>query len=174
MGRGSGIGCLASSVVTAQDRRQFHGRSTAPHAPQNLATLDFPPMSPPLLYRLAARTAVPLIPFIFREKRQREAHTARLGAAHRIMAWAATSRDRSRPLMWFHAPSVGEGLQAQAVIEAVRVIAPDVQVVYTHYSPSAEAFAKRVPADCADYLRILLTTCPTIAARMSRQCSMRC
>lgn len=62
------------------------------------------------------------------------------------------SRDDARPLVWFHAPSVGEGLQAQPVIELVRARRPDVQVVYTFYSPSAEEFARSLDVDFADYL----------------------
>ncbi len=54
--------------------------------------------------------------------------------------------------MWFHAPSVGEGLQAQPVIELVRARRPDLQIVYTFYSPSAERFASSLGVDFADYL----------------------
>lgn len=74
------------------------------------------------------------------------------GSVSRFEAWAAASRDRSRPLVWFHAPSVGEGLQAHAVMEALRAEAPEVQLAYTYFSPSAEPFARRTPADVADYL----------------------
>jgi 3-deoxy-D-manno-octulosonic-acid transferase len=67
-------------------------------------------------------------------------------------AWARGHRDPARPLAWFHAPSVGEGLQARAVVEALRARRPDAQVAYTFFSPSAEGFARSVPADLADYL----------------------
>lgn len=70
----------------------------------------------------------------------------------RMEAWAQAHRDPARPLAWFHAPSVGEGLQARAVIQAFRARRPDVQVIYTFFSPSAERFAASVPADFADYL----------------------
>ncbi|MHB8837709.1 MAG: 3-deoxy-D-manno-octulosonic acid transferase, partial [Gemmatimonadaceae bacterium] len=53
---------------------------------------------------------------------------------------------------WLHAPSVGEGLQARPVIDLLRRHRPDAQVVYTHFSSSAAAFASRVGADYADYL----------------------
>jgi 3-deoxy-D-manno-octulosonic-acid transferase len=76
----------------------------------------------------------------------------RRGLVGRYERWAATSRDDARPLVWFHAPSVGEGLQALPVIELVRARRPDVQIAYTFYSPSAEQFARSVPADFADYL----------------------
>ncbi len=51
-----------------------------------------------------------------------------------------------------HAPSVGEGLQAEAVLTPLRAAHPDWQIVYTHTSPSAEALAARQPADLAGYL----------------------
>ncbi len=77
---------------------------------------------------------------------------ARRGILRRYRKWAAASRDVSRPLVWFHAPSVGEGLQALPIIQLLRSRRPDVQIVYTHYSPSAEQFARSTGADFADYL----------------------
>jgi 3-deoxy-D-manno-octulosonic-acid transferase len=77
---------------------------------------------------------------------------ARHGIVDRYQRWSASSRDTTRPLLWFHAPSVGEGLQAQPVIELVKARRPDVQVAYTFYSPSAERFAKALGVDFADYL----------------------
>lgn len=76
----------------------------------------------------------------------------RRGVLQRFAAWGAAHRDPSRPLVWLHAPSVGEGLQARPVIDLLRQRRPDVQVVYTHFSSSAAAFASRVGADYADYL----------------------
>ncbi len=70
----------------------------------------------------------------------------------RFARWGAEHRDRSRPLIWLHAPSVGEGLQARPVIELLRQRHPEAQVVYTHYSPSAHRFAMGVGADYADFL----------------------
>jgi 3-deoxy-D-manno-octulosonic-acid transferase len=78
--------------------------------------------------------------------------SARHGLVGRYERWGATSRDPTRPLVWFHAPSVGEGLQALPVIELVRARRPDIQIAYTFYSPSAEEFAGSVKADFADYL----------------------
>ena len=66
--------------------------------------------------------------------------------------WGSTHRDRSRPLVWFHAPSVGEGLQAKPVIERLRAERPDWQIAYTFFSPSAASFARQLPVDYADYL----------------------
>jgi 3-deoxy-D-manno-octulosonic-acid transferase len=70
----------------------------------------------------------------------------------RMRDWAARERVPGRPLAWFHAPSVGEGLQAVAVMEEVRRLRPELQVVYTFFSPSAEGLARRIPADFAGYL----------------------
>ena len=73
-------------------------------------------------------------------------------AATTLAAWGRAARDPSRPGVWFHAPSVGEGLQARAVLEALRVRRPDLQAAYTHFSPSAETLASRMPAEVAAYL----------------------
>ena len=51
-----------------------------------------------------------------------------------------------------HAPSVGEGLQALPVIQRIRSRRPDVQLVYTFFSPSAERFASTTGAAFFDYL----------------------
>src|SRR5687768_3652988 len=78
--------------------------------------------------------------------------TSRRGLIDRYRAWGANGRDRSRPLLWVHAPSVGEGLQALPVIKAFRDKRPEAQIVYTFYSPSAERFASTTGADFFDYL----------------------
>lgn len=77
---------------------------------------------------------------------------ARAGAVERFERWARDHRDPARPLLWMHAPSVGEGLQARPVIALLRERHRDLQVVYTYFSPSAERFAASVGADFADYL----------------------
>lgn len=77
---------------------------------------------------------------------------ARRGLTERWAEWAARTRDPARALLWMHAPSVGEGLQARPVIERLRAAIPETQIAYTFYSPSAEAFARALPVDGADYL----------------------
>jgi 3-deoxy-D-manno-octulosonic-acid transferase len=77
----------------------------------------------------------------------------RRSALSSLESWAETHRDPGRPLIWVHAPSVGEGLQARAVIEAARARGDDRhQWAFTHFSPSAESLAGRMPVDWAGYL----------------------
>lgn len=105
-------------------------------------------------YTAALHGAAPLLPlFALGEGKLARGIRGRRGVLARMAAWAAAHPpDPARPLVWFHAPSVGEGLQARAVLEAFRAEAPHARVAYTFFSPSAEAFARTVAADFADYL----------------------
>lgn len=76
----------------------------------------------------------------------------RVDAARVLADWGRHHRDPARPGAWFHAPSVGEGLQARAVLEAMASRMPDVQAAFTHFSPSAERLAASMPADVHAYL----------------------
>ncbi|HEX9937309.1 MAG TPA: glycosyltransferase N-terminal domain-containing protein, partial [Longimicrobium sp.] len=105
------------------------------------------------IYGLGVAALRPALPLLSRgEGKLARGVRGRRGVLDRIEAWAREHRDPARPLVWFHAPSVGEGHQARAVIEAFRARRVDAQVVYTFFSPSAERFAATVPADFADYL----------------------
>jgi len=108
---------------------------------------------PPLLYRLsvnlAARTARLAARF---DKKLARGLDGRRGLTARLAAWAAAHRDPRRPLVWMHASSVGEGLQAKPVLETLRAEQPEWQLAFTFFSPSAERLAKNLPVDVADYL----------------------
>jgi 3-deoxy-D-manno-octulosonic-acid transferase len=77
---------------------------------------------------------------------------ARRGIRDRYRAWGTARRDRHRPLLWVHAPSVGEGLQARPVLRLVRSRQPATQLAYTHFSPSATQFAASLDVDFRDFL----------------------
>ena len=104
-------------------------------------------------YRAAVRIGAGLAPAIgLVDRKVGDGHRQRRGAAARLSAWAAGERDTARPLAWFHAASVGEGLQAESVLLELRRLVPRCQLVYTHFSPSAEPLARRLTVDAADYL----------------------
>jgi 3-deoxy-D-manno-octulosonic-acid transferase len=66
--------------------------------------------------------------------------------------WSRSYRDPERPLAWLHAPSVGEGLQARAALEALLAERNDLQAAYTFFSPSALNLARKMPVHVAGYL----------------------
>jgi 3-deoxy-D-manno-octulosonic-acid transferase len=133
------------------------GRATAeilgaPRTPCSLLPTPSPSLPTSLAYRALARLADRALPLaalgsdkLARGDRERRAALARW------IGWAAAARS-SAPLLWCHAPSVGEGLQAEAVLRILRQRHPDWQIAYTFFSPSAEALARRLPVDRADYL----------------------
>lgn len=60
--------------------------------------------------------------------------------------------DRS-PRIWLHAASAGETLQARPLADAIRRSRPEAAILYTHFSPSAERFARELESvDAAGYL----------------------
>ncbi len=108
---------------------------------------------PPFLYRLSVNLAARTAPLAARfDKKLARGLDGRRGLAARLAAWAKAHRDPKRPLVWMHAPSVGEGLQAKPVLETLRAEHPDWQLAFTFFSPSAERLAKNLPVDVADYL----------------------
>ena len=104
------------------------------------------------IYELGMRTGRALLPRTpFLPEKLRQGIDGRRGLLGRIDAWAHGERGDA-PLVWFHAPSVGEGLQTVPVIEALRSLRPDLTVFYTFFSPSAQGLARRLPVDYADYM----------------------
>ncbi len=106
-----------------------------------------------LWYRVGLRAARHLVPLATPlSPKLKQGHAGRLQAVGLLQSWASAARDPSRPLVWFHASSVGEGLQAGVVLEALRRRHPDWQYAYTHFSPSARDLAESLPVDIATYL----------------------
>ena len=70
----------------------------------------------------------------------------------RLIEWGRATRDPDRPTVWFHASSVGETFQARAVAQALSAERPDLQVVFTYFSPSAEQVAATFGAEVWDAL----------------------
>ena len=104
-------------------------------------------------YRAAIRLGTALAPSLgLLYPKIRAGDQGRREAGDRLLEWARWNRDPRRPLAWFHAASVGEGLQAEIVIRDLRHLRPDCQVIYTHFSPSAEELAGRLEVDAAEYL----------------------
>lgn len=107
---------------------------------------------PEILYETGMMAARPLFgaaALVHREAAR--AVRGRRKSLTRLEAWGASERDPEVPLVWVHAPSVGEGLMAQAMIRALRAERPDLQVAFTHFSPSGERIADTVGADVAGY-----------------------
>jgi 3-deoxy-D-manno-octulosonic-acid transferase len=119
-----------------------------------------------LAYRALVRLGAALAPALApTSPKLREGHAGRRTAERRLLRWAGESRDRRRRLVWVHASSVGEGLQAESVLAELRSLLPDAQYLYTHFSPSASALASRLPVDVADFLPYDL---PGTSARLLR------
>lgn len=104
-------------------------------------------------YRLALSGIRALAPVLSRGESKLARHLRGRGTAHRVLtSWSTRFRDADRPLVWFHAPSVGEGRQAEAVMKALRRTRPELQTVFTYFSPSAESLGREIDADVATYL----------------------
>src|SRR5690606_15408500 len=141
--------CLSSSRKCTECRRR--GKSRTLSAPllaiQRGAATLLAMTTAERIYTLAMRATRRVLPLLARgEGKLARGVRGRRGASDRLTAWAARSREPGRPLVWFHAPSVGEGLQAAAVIDALRELRPDTQIAYTFFSPSAERLAERIAA----------------------------
>ena len=106
-----------------------------------------------LLYRSLVGTARLLAPIVASGTGKISRGLSGRLNAHEVLArWGEEERDPHRPTVWVHAPSVGESLQACAVIEVLRERLPRVQVVFTYFSPSAVELAGRIPVEVSSYL----------------------
>ena len=104
------------------------------------------------VYEKALQAARPVIGLAAPLNAQvRRAFAGREAAVRVLEEWARHRRADS-PLVWVHAPSVGESLMAQAIIEDVKRLVPGVQIAFTHFSPSAERIRERIGADVSAYL----------------------
>ncbi|MBM4184564.1 MAG: hypothetical protein FJ207_10090 [Gemmatimonadetes bacterium] len=113
-----------------------------------------PPVSTaPFLYRASMQAARAVAPLLGAGGSKLARGISGRRYAHEALArWGKTERDPARPTAWFHAPSVGEALQAGAVMQALAERRPGLQHVFTHFSPSAEGIGARVGAHVAAYL----------------------
>jgi len=105
------------------------------------------------LYRLAWAVARPLAaPLALGRGKLGRAIRGRRGAVRVLADWARRAREPARPLVWFHAASVGEGRQAEAVLARLRAARPSWQLAYTFSSPSAARWAGTLAVDVAGYV----------------------
>lgn len=99
----------------------------------------------------AAEAATALVPPTSTGKLAR-AFAERRAALAQVTGWATAERRRERPLLWVHAPSVGEGLMARPILERARAERPELQLAYSWFSPSAGRFARALAVDVASVL----------------------
>src|SRR5262245_45282914 len=76
----------------------------------------------------------------------------RAHATEQLREWSRAERKLDRPLVWAHAPSGGAALMAQAIVSAQREHWPDMQIDFTHFSPSAERMRSLVGPVITTYL----------------------
>ena len=109
---------------------------------------------PQVLYRTALRALRAVSPAMMGgESKLARGLRGRRDAHERLVAWGRGPRTPvHQPVIWVHASSVGESLQARAVIDVLRRRTPGLQVVVTFFSPSAERVCEDFPADICSYL----------------------
>lgn len=104
------------------------------------------------IYNLGLRTLRGISPLFSRgDSKVAEGIRGRVQAGETLLSWGREERDRSLPLIWSHAPSVGEGLQARAVLQALQGVRPEMQSVFTWFSPSAVKLGKSMPVNVSAY-----------------------
>ena len=106
---------------------------------------------PQALYRSVLRAVRFFSPAMTGDSKLARGLRGRRHAHERLIEWGHGLR-HDRPVIWVHASSVGESLQARAVIDVLRVRMPGLRVVFTFFSPSAEVVCRDFPADICSYL----------------------
>jgi len=104
------------------------------------------------LYNVAVNALRPLLPaFGAASPKVSAAVEGRRAAAGDIVRWAERERDPFRPLLWLHGSSAGELAGAIPVVDRVRAERPDLQLLVSYSSPSAESVLEELAADYAGY-----------------------
>lgn len=104
------------------------------------------------LYNVAVNALRPLLPaFGAASPKVSAAVEGRRAAAADITQWAERERDPFRPLLWLHGSSAGELAGAIPVVNRVRAERPDLQLLVSYSSPSAESVLDELGADYAGY-----------------------
>jgi 3-deoxy-D-manno-octulosonic-acid transferase len=104
------------------------------------------------LYNVAVNVLRPLLPaFGAASPKVSAAVEGRRVAAGEIARWAERERDPFRPLLWLHGSSAGELAGAIPVVERVRSERPELQLLVTYSSPSAESVLDELAPDHAGY-----------------------
>jgi 3-deoxy-D-manno-octulosonic-acid transferase len=104
------------------------------------------------LYNVAVNALRPLLPaFGAASPKVSAAVEGRRAAAAEIMRWAERERDPFRPLLWLHGSSAGELAGAIPVVDRVRSEMPELQLLVSYSSPSAESVLEELAADYAGY-----------------------
>ncbi len=117
----------------------------------HLGATSFGMALPQGLYRIVLRALRVLSPVLTKGKSKLSRGLRGRRDAHERLAAAATPL-ADRPVVWVHASSVGDSLQARTVIDVLRGRIPGIHVVFTFFSPSAEAVQGTFPADVSSYL----------------------
>ena len=104
------------------------------------------------LYNVAVNALRPLLPaFGVASPKVSAAVEGRRAATADIVRWAERERDPFRPLLWLHGSSAGELAGAIPVVDLVRAQRPDLQLLVSYSSPSAESVLEELAADYAGY-----------------------
>ncbi|MCL7971846.1 MAG: hypothetical protein M8866_07120 [marine benthic group bacterium] len=104
------------------------------------------------LYNLAVHALRPLLPaFGAGSTKVSAAVEGRRMAAEDIARWARQERDPFRPLLWLHGASAGELAGAIPILDVVRTRRPELQLLVTYSSPSAESVLSELAPDHGGY-----------------------